>query len=106
MPMNKRILSKWFRSGFSDRGTLFPTTAGVPQGGIISPAVSNMVLDGLETVVHGSSWQRRVHNLNDVRWADEFIVTANSRQVLEDTVLPRNPHLAGLRLLRADPTQI
>jgi len=81
IPMNRRILSQWLRRGFIDRGTLFPTTAGVPQGGIISPTVSNMVLDGLETVVHGSSWQRRVHNINYVRWADDFIVTASSRQV-------------------------
>jgi RNA-directed DNA polymerase len=34
IPMNKRILAKWLRCGFSDRGALYPTTAGVPQGGI------------------------------------------------------------------------
>jgi RNA-directed DNA polymerase len=88
IPMPKRILSKWLRSGFSDRGAVFPTTAGVPQGGIISPVISNMVLDGLEGVVHGGHWHRRVHKLNYVRWADDFIVTANSREVLENTVLP------------------
>ncbi len=74
------MLSKWLRSGFIDRGALFPTTAGVPQGGIISPVISNMVLDGLEAVVHGGSWHRRVHHINYVRWADDFIVTANSRR--------------------------
>jgi RNA-directed DNA polymerase len=88
IPMPKRVLSKWLRSGFCDRGAVFPTTAGVPQGGIISPVISNMVLDGLEGVVHGGDWHRRVHQLNYVRWADDFIVTANSREVLENTVLP------------------
>jgi RNA-directed DNA polymerase len=34
IPMNKRILSKWLSSGCSDRGALWPTTAGVPQGGM------------------------------------------------------------------------
>ena len=48
IPMNKRLLAKWLRCGFSDRGTLYPTTAGVPQGGLISPVISNRVLDGLE----------------------------------------------------------
>jgi RNA-directed DNA polymerase len=105
IPMNKRILSKWLRSGFIDRDTLVPTTAGVPQGGIISPVVSNMVLDGLEPVVHGSNWQRRVHNINYVRWADDFIVTANSRQVLEDTVLPRINAFLAVRGVRLSPTK-
>ena len=99
--MNKRVLSKWLRSGFIDRGALYPTTAGVPQGGIISPVISNMVLDGLEEVVHGGHWHRRCHNINYVRWADDFIVTANSREVLAETILPRiNAFLAerGVRL--------
>jgi len=89
IPMNKRVLSKWLRSGFVDQGKLFPTTAGVPQGGIISPVISNMVLDGLEAVVQERSRQRRRHHLNFVRWADDFIVTASSRQVLEERGLPR-----------------
>jgi RNA-directed DNA polymerase len=105
IPMNKRVLSRWLRSGFLDRGSLFPTTAGVPQGGIISPVVSNMVLDGLETVVHGGSWHRRVHNLKYVRWADDVIVTATSRQVLEDTVLPQINAFLAERGVRLSPTK-
>jgi RNA-directed DNA polymerase len=88
-PMNKRLLTKWLHSGFLDHGTLYPTTAGVPQGGIISPVLRNRVLDGLEQVVCGSPRFRRRHHLHDVRWADDFIVTANSRQVLEGVILPR-----------------
>jgi len=89
IPMNKRILAKWLRCGFVDQGALYPTTAGVPQGGIISPVISNLVLDGLEAIVQGSSWQRSVHNIHYVRWADDFLVTATARQVLAETVLPR-----------------
>jgi len=36
-PMNKRLLAKWLRGGISDHGLLYPTTAGVPQGGISTP---------------------------------------------------------------------
>lgn len=89
IPMNKRLLAKWLRSGFYDHGTLYPTTAGVPQGGIISPVISNLVLDGLEQVICGPSRFRRRHHLHYVRWADDFIVTANSRQALEEVILPR-----------------
>jgi RNA-directed DNA polymerase len=103
--MNKRVLSQWLRSGFLDRGTLFPTTAGVPQGGMISPVVSNRVWDGLETVVHGGSWHRRVHHINYVRWADACIVTANSRKVLEETVLPRITAFLAERGVRRSPTK-
>jgi RNA-directed DNA polymerase len=105
IPMHKGVLSTWLRSGFIDRGALFATTAGVPQGGIISPVVSHMVLDGLEAVVHGGRWHRRGHNINSVRWADDFIVTAHSRQVLEDTVLPRMNALLAARGVRLSPTK-
>ena len=46
IPMNKQVLAKWRKSGFVERGTLYPSTAGVPQGGSVSPVISNMVLDG------------------------------------------------------------
>jgi RNA-directed DNA polymerase len=89
LPMNKQVLSKWLKSGFVERGTLYPTTAGVPQGGIVSPVISNMVLDGLEQVVCSYPRFRRRYNIHYVRWADDFIVTAKSREVLAEVVLPR-----------------
>ena len=101
--MPQRLLSTWLRSGFWDRGTLYPTTAGVPQGGILSPVISNMVLDGLEDVVHGGHWHRRVHQINYVRWADDFIVTANSREVFEHTVLPAVNAFLAARGVRLSP---
>jgi RNA-directed DNA polymerase len=88
IPMPKRLLSTGLRSGFGDRGTLLPTTAGVPQGGIISPVISHRVLAGLASVVYGGHWHRRVPKINYVRWADDFLVTANAREVVAHTVLP------------------
>jgi RNA-directed DNA polymerase len=102
-PMHKSGLSQWLRSGWIDHGALYPTTAGVPQGGIISPVVSNVVLDGLEAVVHGGTWHRRIHHINAIRWADDFIVTANARQVLEETILPRINALLAERGVRLSP---
>ncbi len=105
IPMNKRVLGSWLRSGYSERGQLFPTTSGVPQGGLCSPVISNMVLDGLEAVVHGSPGQRRKHHLHYIRWADDFIVTASSREVLEHTVRPRIETFLAERGVRLSPTK-
>ena len=69
--MNTQVLSKWLKSGFVERDTLYPTTAGVPQGGIVSPVISNMVLDGLEQGVGSYPRFRRRYNLHYVRWADD-----------------------------------
>ena len=108
IPMNKRVLTKWFHSGVIDRGDLFPTTSGVPQGGIASPVIGNLVLDGLEAVVTGSPRFRRAHNLNYVRYADDFIVTANNHGVLAETIIPRIQAFLAERgvTLSADKTRI
>ncbi|KAG0008798.1 hypothetical protein BGZ81_003868, partial [Podila clonocystis] len=54
IPMDKRILQQWLHAGFIDKGTLYATKAGTPQGGIASPVIANMALDGLEAAVLAS----------------------------------------------------
>ena len=51
IPMNKKVLSKWLKMGVMVDKTFSETTEGVPQGGIISPTIANMVLDGLEATI-------------------------------------------------------
>ncbi len=46
--MDKKILRKWLNTGYIHKRNLYPTEAGTPQGGIISPTLANMTLDGLE----------------------------------------------------------
>ena len=100
IPLNKGLLAQWLRSGFLDHGTRSPTTAGVPHGGICSPVISHLVLDGLEQGVCGPSRFRRRHHLHYVRWADDFLVTATSRQVLAEVLLPRMAALLRARGVR------
>ena len=90
--LEKPILRQWLKAGFIDQGTLNPTEEGVPQGGIISPVIANLTLDGLETALrsHYSRNTKRgqAAKVNLVRYADDFIVTGSSRAVLNDEVMP------------------
>ncbi len=90
--MDKKILRRWLQAGYIDEGTLFATDAGTPQGGIISPVLANMTLDGLTEAVNSSvaptERARRKFKLNVVRYADDFVVTGVSQGVLEHQVRP------------------
>lgn len=92
IPMDKVILRRWLQAGFIDEGTLFATEAGTPQGGIISPVIANMTLDGLEAAVYASvgptKRARDKFKINVVRYADDFVVTGISKEILEYNVLP------------------
>jgi len=95
IPMEKVILRKWLKAGYMEKGVLHPTEEGTPQGGIISPVIATMALDGLETRLR-QSFPRQVwrdgklhgNKVNVVRYADDFIVTGRSQEQLRDEVLP------------------
>ena len=86
IPMDKNILKQFLKAGFIYQRELFPTEEGTPQGGIISPILANMTLDGIEkklverfhTNALGKvdSRFKNAHKVNFVRYADDFVVTA------------------------------
>jgi RNA-directed DNA polymerase len=88
IPMDKKILYMWLKSGYLEQQRYHPTEAGTPQGGIISPVLANMTLDGLEkrlrnkfTVVSGAK-------VNLIRYADDFVITGRTKEILEKEVKP------------------
>jgi RNA-directed DNA polymerase len=86
IPMDKVILRKWLTAGYVENGIMYPSRKGTPQGGIISPTLSNMTLDGLEEVVSRAVPRR--NRVNFIRYADDFIITGKSRRPLEERVKP------------------
>lgn len=94
IPADKRILEEFMKCGYVEKGQLFPTKEGSPQGGVISPTYANMVLDGLEPMILDKYWRSKVkktlsvkhnrHKVHVVRFADDFIVTASDRESLLD----------------------
>lgn len=90
-----QVLKKWLKSGVIDEGKLFPTNEGTPQGGIISPVLANLVLDGLQPMLEErfGTWSRKQNQyiknkVNFVRYADDFVITGTSKELLEDQVKP------------------
>lgn len=92
IPMEKSILRKWLKAGYIEKQVLKPTEEGTPQGGICSPVLANMTLDGLEKKLREKYPKRPGHGskgmINLVRYADDFLVTSNSKETLEEEVKP------------------
>ena len=132
IPTDKEVLRKWLKAGYIENRTLFPTEAGTPQGGIISPDAGEPDLDGLERLLKETLPQKEVAGrkrynpkVNLVRYADDFIITGGSKELLENEVRPlveqflherglqlspdktRITHIErGVRLPRTEPAQV
>lgn len=86
--MDKAVLKKWLKAGFVWKGVRSDTEAGTPQGGIISPVLANMVLDGLEASLtqrfsKTTRWGRTT-KVNFIRYADDFIITGANPEILAE----------------------
>jgi RNA-directed DNA polymerase len=92
VPMDKGILQKWLKAGFLEKNVFYPTTEGTPQGGIISPALANRTLDGLEDLLArhyaNTKGPKRKYKVHLVRYADDFIITCTCPILLEYGVKP------------------
>lgn len=86
IPMDKNILRKWLKAGYLNKNVFHPTNDGTPQGGIISPVLANLALDGLEIKLRTHKGEQGLVNL--VRYADDFIITGRTKELLETEVLP------------------
>jgi RNA-directed DNA polymerase len=101
--MDKEMLGKWLKAGYLEKHVLFATTEGTPQGGILSPALANRTLDGLQRLLaerfgatRGRRQEGRVHL---VRYADDFIITGTSEVLLRREVQPLVEHFLSERSL-------
>ena len=89
IPMDKQILRKWLKSGYIEQMKFYPTHSGTPQGGIISPTLMNLTMDGLEKLIYTHFPKGRLSKkVNFIRYADDFVITAASREIIEDEIAP------------------
>jgi RNA-directed DNA polymerase len=87
---DKHILQSWLQSGYLYEDAFYETTEGFPQGGVISPTLANWALDGLDQLL--APWlgtaKGRTHLVHYVRYADDFIITCRTKELLEKEILP------------------
>jgi RNA-directed DNA polymerase len=89
-PVNfRRQIKKWLKSGYIEDNTLFSSEEGTPQGGVISPLLANIALHGIEEKLNEwvKTWKgRKKANLDSfsfIRYADDFVVIHESREIVE-----------------------
>ena len=84
--MDKTILRKWLEAGYIEKAEFHSTQEGTPQGGIISPTLLIHTLTGLEKTAKAAVTTQ--DKVNVVVYADDFIITGISKEVLETKIKP------------------
>lgn len=88
-PILRQALKGWLKAGVMDSGQLFPTEAGTPQGGVISPLLANIALHGLEEAVVAAfpktkevAGKRQNWKPTLIRYADDLVVLHQDVKVI------------------------
>lgn len=95
IPINKKVLKEWLESGIIFKEEWIPTKAGTPQGSVISASLANMTLDGIDRLLKSKFKKQYTINhkqycpkINFVRYADDFIISAESKETLINDIIP------------------
>jgi RNA-directed DNA polymerase len=110
LPVFTPTIRRWLKAGVVELGRYTHTEAGTPQGGVASPLLANIALDGMERLFDGEdakgnpqrpSWKTGQNKgISLIRYADDLVVVAPSREVLEQYVLPTLAHFLANRGLQ------
>jgi RNA-directed DNA polymerase len=90
-PARQQVMA-WLKAGYVEFGRIHETTEGTPQGGVVSPLLANIALDGLQQVLWEFSRQHKWHKPSQscyfgfARYADDLVVVAPERDRLEQVV--------------------
>lgn len=110
LPVFTTAIRRWLKAGTVELGTWNPTATGAPQGGPLSPLLANVALDGMERLFGAEDDQGRYvrpsgrrgldHGISLIRYADDLVVTAPTREVLATYVVPKLTTFLGERGLK------
>jgi group II intron reverse transcriptase/maturase len=89
-----KLIRQWLEAGVMEDGEIRSTTTGVPQGGVISPLLSNIYLHVLDLL-----WSRHsAHVGTMVRYADDLVVVCKTKQQCEHAERDVRKYLTRLGL--------
>jgi len=80
IPIINRLVRGWLKAGIFENGEIFPSEAGTPQGGVISPLLANIALHGLETALAAAFPKLRRPVI--IRFADDFVIICEDLETL------------------------
>jgi RNA-directed DNA polymerase len=89
-PEQKRMIKQWLEAGVMESGEFSPSEVGTPQGGIISPLLANIALDGMEKHLYNQLKEKylvkdiRNGQVRVIRYADDFVVMHKDKEVIID----------------------
>ena len=86
-----QIVERFLKAGVMEDGKLQPTRLGTPQGGVISPLLANIALNGLDWHLHNAGFRF-------VRYADDFVVLCESEGKVKEAHELVQQYLAGVGL--------
>ena len=97
-----KLLRQWLRAGVMENGAVTAQLSGTPQGGVISPLLSNIYLHVLD-----ETWHRTCQHLGVlVRYADDFVIVCQTKAKLREATRRVKSILAFLKLeLHPDKTR-
>ena len=96
------LIHRLLKAGVEIDGAVHPTTKGVPQGGVVSPLLANIVLNKLDWFLHSKGfhgaaevrrWQHGLPNVRFSRYADDWCVFLTRATDSSGTATGRDPRL-------------
>ena len=92
------LIRSFLKAGVMDEGFVSPTEEGVPQGGPLSPVLSNVYLDKLDK-------ELEYRGLAFVRYADDFVIFTRSRKSAERVMKSVTSWIERKLFLKVSPTK-
>lgn len=103
IPMDKNVLKQWLYAGYVYQDNTYSTDSGVPQGGVISPTIANLTLDGLEPFIKkevSKIRQKDITYVHVLRYADDVLITSMDKELLTKTIKPLVESFLSVRGLK------
>jgi RNA-directed DNA polymerase len=102
----KTFIKRWLKTGIVEKGVITYPKAGTPQGGVISPILCNLCLNGVDSIVRPNNLKqdsreyRSFSGCWSVRYADDILLFARTETKIINEYLPKLTKFLKVRGLK------